>query len=546
MPNTTETDMSAAEPGASVAATAAGELPGSGSGAENMSSAASVSSVASVGSSAGSERSSSRSMPPPSKLPGLVKATVAKPKPPGAASGIRPPGSLSASSSVSGSNTSLSRVGRTGRLCDGHPKKDPTPSPGTPNGPTANAIRKLSDDFARSTKLSDLDDPVADAYSAYSERRRSSDRRSSNASAVLTEDTDSFIIGERVYVGGTKPGRLAYIGDTQFAPGEWAGVVLDEPIGKNDGSVGGVRYFQCEAKKGVFSRLTRLTRYPLPESALSSLSTSSLLTSPTTPVTRKAAPRLGAAPTPAPKAASPTPTLSPSGSVRSLAAGAELKLGERVIVMSSQTGSKAGVLRYKGPTAFAAGEWCGVELDDPMGKNDGSVAGTRYFDCEPKFGLFAPVHKVSRSPAPKRMSTANCKVHHSKGLHGSRESLSSIVSARSSIGGVSTAGSTREKLGVTALTDRKDLYGTTPSPTPCNCTIHLNPLPKYKLGSSAYNSSSCNCTIHLLKTSTPGLRTTPTSTSLRSGLQDNYFNNYNNYNKYTYTYNYDINWEDCY
>ncbi|KAE8740066.1 hypothetical protein FOCC_FOCC014434 [Frankliniella occidentalis] len=330
------------------------------------------------------------------------------------------------------------------------------------DGPTANAIRKLSDDFARSTKLSDLDDPVADAYSAYSERRRSSDRRSSNASAVLTEDTDSFIIGERVYVGGTKPGRLAYIGDTQFAPGEWAGVVLDEPIGKNDGSVGGVRYFQCEAKKGVFSRLTRLTRYPLPESALSSLSTSSLLTSPTTPVTRKAAPRLGAAPTPAPKAASPTPTLSPSGSVRSLAAGAELKLGERVIVMSSQTGSKAGVLRYKGPTAFAAGEWCGVELDDPMGKNDGSV---------------------SRSPAPKRMSTANCKVHHSKGLHGSRESLSSIVSARSSIGG---------------------------------------------------------------KTSTPGLRTTPTSTSLRSGLQDNYFNNYNNYNKYTYTYNYDINWEDCY
>lgn len=54
----------------------------------------------------------------------------------------------------------------------------------------------------------------------------------------------------------------------------------------------------------------------------------------------------------------------------------DLKLGERVIVMSSQ-GSKAGALRYVGPTEFAAGDWCGVELDDPLGKNDGSVEGKR-------------------------------------------------------------------------------------------------------------------------------------------------------------------------
>jgi len=44
--------------------------------------------------------------------------------------------------------------------------------------------------------------------------------------------------------------------------------------------------------------------------------------------------------------------------------------------MSAQ-GSKAGVLKFKGATDFAPGEWCGVELDDPLGKNDGSVAGTR-------------------------------------------------------------------------------------------------------------------------------------------------------------------------
>ena len=37
--------------------------------------------------------------------------------------------------------------------------------------------------------------------------------------------------GERVYVDGVKPGRIQFIGDTKFGPGDWAGVFLDEPIG---------------------------------------------------------------------------------------------------------------------------------------------------------------------------------------------------------------------------------------------------------------------------------------------------------------------------
>ena len=94
-----------------------------------------------------------------------------------------------------------------------------------------------------------------------------------DASIVLTTDTDSFIIGQRIYVNGVKPGVIQFIGETKFAPGEWAGIVLDDLSGKNDGSVGGVRYFQCQPKKGVFSRLTRLTRQPLDAIQLAALQT---------------------------------------------------------------------------------------------------------------------------------------------------------------------------------------------------------------------------------------------------------------------------------
>lgn len=37
------------------------------------------------------------------------------------------------------------------------------------------------------------------------------------------------------------------------------GVHLDVPDGKNDGSVAGVRYFNCEALRGVFSKANKIT-----------------------------------------------------------------------------------------------------------------------------------------------------------------------------------------------------------------------------------------------------------------------------------------------
>lgn len=52
-------------------------------------------------------------------------------------------------------------------------------------------------------------------------------------------------IGMRAEVTGKGvPGTVAFIGKTQFAAGEWVGLILDESKGKNNGSVRGVQYFK--------------------------------------------------------------------------------------------------------------------------------------------------------------------------------------------------------------------------------------------------------------------------------------------------------------
>lgn len=62
-----------------------------------------------------------------------------------------------------------------------------------------------------------------------------------------------FRVGQRVEIvkNGLR-GEIAYIGMTGFSTGQWAGVILDEPKGKNNGSIQGNSYFTVSEKKTIF------------------------------------------------------------------------------------------------------------------------------------------------------------------------------------------------------------------------------------------------------------------------------------------------------
>ncbi|KAM9341699.1 CAP-Gly domain-containing linker protein 4 [Symphorus nematophorus] len=267
-------------------------------------------------------------------------------------------------------------------------------------------------------------------------------------------------LGDRVVIAGQKVGTLRFCGSTEFSGGLWAGVELDKPEGKNDGSVAGVQYFTCRMKHGIFAPLSKISK-PLERHKTSTTKTSTpirpprridlsrvtskintgvlsrSLSSSSSSLDSRHAP--GARPRPLPRQrlparprrqrVSPSPRATPSPALRSspdntalttagprsrtpsasssVCGGSEVRVGERVLVV----GQRTGVVQFYGKTSFAPGLWLGIKLDKPSGKNDGSVGGVRYFSCPAKHGVFAPPSRVQR-------------------IHGSVDCLSDLSSSR--------------------------------------------------------------------------------------------------------------------
>uniref|UniRef100_A0A5F5PUP9 CAP-Gly domain containing linker protein family member 4 n=1 Tax=Equus caballus TaxID=9796 RepID=A0A5F5PUP9_HORSE len=275
-------------------------------------------------------------------------------------------------------------------------------------------------------------------------------------------------LGDRVVIAGQKVGTLRFCGTTEFASGQWAGIELDEPEGKNNGSVGKVQYFKCAPKYGIFAPLSKISKAKdrrknivhtpakavpfirsqkidvahvtskvntgLMTSKKDSASGSTLSLPPgeeSKTVTEKDAALLGSISSSSStsslehKQSCPRKpsarghnkkTMSKSPSVSSRAS-AGLNSSATSIANNTRcegelhlgdrvlvVGQRIGTIKFFGTTNFAPGYWYGIELEKPHGKNDGSVGGVQYFSCSPRYGIFAPPSRVQRSKPALRRS----------------------------------------------------------------------------------------------------------------------------------------------
>uniref|UniRef100_A0A673T5A1 CAP-Gly domain containing linker protein family member 4 n=1 Tax=Suricata suricatta TaxID=37032 RepID=A0A673T5A1_SURSU len=222
-------------------------------------------------------------------------------------------------------------------------------------------------------------------------------------------------LGDRVVIAGQKVGTLRFCGTTEFASGQWAGIELDEPEGKNNGSVGKIQYFKCAPKYGIFAPLSKISKAKdrrknlVPTSAKAvplirsqkidvahvtskvntglmtskkdSASESTLSLPPgeeSKPVTDKDVTLLG--------------SISSSSSTSSL----EHKPGHPKKPNTRSNNKKTMSKSPSVSSRASAGYWYGIELEKPHGKNDGSVGGVQYFSCSPRYGIFAPPSRVQR------------------------------------------------------------------------------------------------------------------------------------------------------
>ncbi|TVY55676.1 Dynactin, 150 kDa isoform [Lachnellula cervina] len=162
---------------------------------------------------------------------------------------------------------------------------------------------------------------------------------------------------------------------------------------------------------------------------------------------------------------------------------------------------RSAIVRFVGQPHFAAGDWIGVELEDNSGKNDGSIQGERYFDCEMGRGMFLrpPAVRIIEQPAtvPKPAPVVARK-----------------VSRPSSVAGQGALGRRASTVQDIAAGKRQSMNAA--SPTPASRGSRPSSMLRSPTKSPTKQLSAATSTVATPRTGTPSNSRAPAATSAKS------------------------------
>ncbi|KIW06310.1 uncharacterized protein PV09_02775 [Verruconis gallopava] len=204
------------------------------------------------------------------------------------------------------------------------------------------------------------------------------------------------------------------------------------------------------------------------------------------------------------------------------------KVGQKVQIADG----RVGIVRFIGEVSFKEGQWMGLELEDPDGKNDGSVRGERYFDCPPNHGLFiqpSPSIVVLEQPKPAAPTKTNSKPTATSAARPRPSSITSSTSAtarsaRQSTSGLGEGNVGAKRVSVLPATAKPEARRQTMAPPSTTAARPSRPSIAPRVGAlspkktSAPSSRPSSVSVSSLANKTAGIRSPPSGASPSPGL----------------------------
>ncbi|KAL1579584.1 cap-gly domain-containing protein [Candida albicans] len=81
-----------------------------------------------------------------------------------------------------------------------------------------------------------------------------------------------------------------------------------------------------------------------------------------------------------------------------------MSIGSRCRLINIENNERRGIIRFIGkimPLDNGENDWVGIEFDEPVGKNNGSIDGVKIFECKPNHGSFVRPRLVEVGDFPE-------------------------------------------------------------------------------------------------------------------------------------------------